>query len=120
MIRPPPRSTRTDTLGPYTTLYRAIGGGLSTHRRKSADIVVHAMDIHPCREQVGILAQRECREVSAIRTTVYADAAGIDLRLRRQPFACCFDVLVLGSAVPAGEQGFMEVETVTDTEPVID
>src|SRR3546814_20197873 len=28
MIRPPPRSTRTDTLFPYTTLFRSdIGGG---------------------------------------------------------------------------------------------
>src|SRR3546814_2364022 len=46
MIRPPPRSTRTDTLFPYTTLFRsrdfdgvsvgmlhgtAIDGGLTTH-----------------------------------------------------------------------------------------
>src|SRR3546814_9482184 len=27
MIRPPPRSTRTDTLFPYTTLFRSDGGG---------------------------------------------------------------------------------------------
>src|SRR3546814_18802175 len=27
MIRRPPRSTRTDTLFPYTTLFRSIGGG---------------------------------------------------------------------------------------------
>src|SRR3546814_19350209 len=26
MIRPPPRSTRTDTLFPYTTLFRSTGG----------------------------------------------------------------------------------------------
>src|SRR3546814_1498428 len=28
MIRRPPRSTRTDTLFPYTTLFRSVGGGL--------------------------------------------------------------------------------------------
>src|SRR3546814_8729577 len=28
MIRRPPRSTRTDTLFPYTTLFRSAGGGL--------------------------------------------------------------------------------------------
>src|SRR3546814_7314232 len=28
MIRRPPRSTRTDTLFPYTTLFRSIGGGI--------------------------------------------------------------------------------------------
>src|SRR3546814_1370433 len=27
MIRPPPRSTRTDTLFPYTTLFRSVGQG---------------------------------------------------------------------------------------------
>src|SRR3546814_5995070 len=31
MIRPPPRSTRTDTLFPYTTLFRSLG-----HRAASA------------------------------------------------------------------------------------
>src|SRR3546814_7330942 len=30
MIRRPPRSTRTDTLFPYTTLFRSIQSGLST------------------------------------------------------------------------------------------
>src|SRR3546814_1219997 len=29
MIRPPPRSTRTDTLFPYTTLFRSQGGELA-------------------------------------------------------------------------------------------
>src|SRR3546814_1485316 len=28
MIRRPPRSTRTDTLFPYTTLFRSVGGGI--------------------------------------------------------------------------------------------
>src|SRR3546814_16647785 len=32
MIRRPPRSTRTDTLCPYTTLFRSVGEG-SAHRR---------------------------------------------------------------------------------------
>src|SRR3546814_5896692 len=33
MIRRPPRSTRTDTLFPYTTLFRSDHGGLSQRRR---------------------------------------------------------------------------------------
>src|SRR3546814_18772249 len=33
MIRRPPRSTRTDTLFPYTTLFKADHGGLSQRRR---------------------------------------------------------------------------------------
>src|SRR3546814_1806419 len=35
MIRRPPRSTRTDTLFPYTTLFRSSGGGMrALHRRR--------------------------------------------------------------------------------------
>src|SRR3546814_5782173 len=34
MIRRPPRSTRTDTLFPYTTLFRSVGQGL---RRRHGD-----------------------------------------------------------------------------------
>src|SRR3546814_6805356 len=32
MIRRPPRSTRTDTLGPYTTLFRSVEGGEKTEK----------------------------------------------------------------------------------------
>src|SRR3546814_5824102 len=41
MIRPPPRSTRTDTLFPYTTLFRSRGhrpGVLAGLRRSAADL----------------------------------------------------------------------------------
>src|SRR3546814_3573435 len=33
MIRRPPRSTRTDTLFPYTTLFRSAGGNIGFGRR---------------------------------------------------------------------------------------
>src|SRR3546814_8645597 len=36
MIRRPPRSTRTDTLFPYTSLFRSCRPGLSHHRAGSA------------------------------------------------------------------------------------
>src|SRR3546814_1591841 len=36
MIRRPPRSTRTDTLFPYTTLFRSAGGGLRATRAADA------------------------------------------------------------------------------------
>src|SRR3546814_11424385 len=35
MIRRPPRSTRTDTLLPYTTLFRSAGGPRSAKRRRN-------------------------------------------------------------------------------------
>src|SRR3546814_3695205 len=34
MIRRPPRSTRTDTLFPYTTLFRSHRRGIGGHRRR--------------------------------------------------------------------------------------
>src|SRR3546814_5650167 len=37
MIRRPPRSTRTDTLFPYTTLFRAFPGQCHNHQRYWAD-----------------------------------------------------------------------------------
>src|SRR3546814_11487289 len=39
MIRPPPRSTRTDTLFPYTTLFRSLFVEEVEH---AADVLVHA------------------------------------------------------------------------------
>src|SRR3546814_14589396 len=47
MIRRPPRSTRTDTLFPYTTLFRSLGG-----RRVNFDQIVAAA------RQAGTLAPR--------------------------------------------------------------
>src|SRR3546814_6334671 len=35
MIRRPPRSTRTDTLFPYTTLFRSAGSGTQPYERNS-------------------------------------------------------------------------------------
>src|SRR3546814_2666529 len=40
MIRRPPRSTRTDTLFPYTTLFRSEPGGLGIH--VTLDLAGHA------------------------------------------------------------------------------
>src|SRR3546814_1724259 len=37
MIRRPPRSTRTDTLFPYTTLFRSIGGASAAFHRCSGE-----------------------------------------------------------------------------------
>src|SRR3546814_10200029 len=39
MIRRPPRSTRTDTLFPYTTLFRSLGGSSSADGGLGTDLV---------------------------------------------------------------------------------
>src|SRR3546814_12106526 len=53
MIRRPPRSTRTDTLFPYTTLFRSIvaAPGLSDHLRpghRDLDLRPLPGRLHPC------------------------------------------------------------------------
>src|SRR3546814_19742693 len=47
MIRRPPRSTRTDTLFPYTTLFRSIRAGCSL------STLLHAMEL---RKEVGVVS----------------------------------------------------------------
>src|SRR3546814_13615279 len=47
MIRRPPRSTRTDTLFPYTTLFRSAG---TVVRRLDADRRVHLFGRHQARQ----------------------------------------------------------------------
>ena len=43
MIRRPPRSTRTDTLFPYTTLFRSLDKGEIT-ARKAVDLLMDKME----------------------------------------------------------------------------
>src|SRR3546814_3914341 len=38
MIRRPPRSTRTDTLFPYTTLFRSVDGGQIARHRPAVEL----------------------------------------------------------------------------------
>src|SRR3546814_8994337 len=52
MIRRPPRSTRTDTLFPYTTLFRSVAGGLAAAASACALFVTLAISFagrsHAC------------------------------------------------------------------------
>src|SRR3546814_1500356 len=57
MIRRPPRSTRTDTLFPYTTLFRSAGGDPpGDHRRCVAD-----RGDYSCGRRCALLAHPPCR-----------------------------------------------------------
>src|SRR3546814_18530186 len=53
MIRRPPRSTRTDTLFPYTTLFRSEGNRADDRSRRAGQ---HRRN--PCAQAVGDLARR--------------------------------------------------------------
>src|SRR3546814_19417480 len=52
MIRRPPRSTRTDTLFPYTTLFRSVGAAAEVeHIARGGDEMRHRRDILVVRER---------------------------------------------------------------------
>src|SRR3546814_1016922 len=64
MVRRPPRSTRTDTLFPYTTLFRSLG---VDHRQVGGVL----------RHQVGRLQARHCRPLAA--ADLFGEAGGVVL-----------------------------------------
>src|SRR3546814_17776854 len=45
MIRRPPRSTRTDTLFPYTTLFRSLSGGIAHDFNNMLAVVIGGLDM---------------------------------------------------------------------------
>src|SRR3546814_2045746 len=78
MIRRPPRSTRTDTLFPYTTLFRSalrlVGGTVERgHRADDDGRAVHARLLRPGRP-ARTVDPRDCRR--ALPTGRMAVAAG--------------------------------------------
>src|SRR3546814_3833267 len=81
MIRRPPRSTRTDTLFPYTTLFRSIRAvGQDAHRAS-------ALGLNPRREQLTVfvaaaaLAGAAGACYSAFYANVFPDYADLSLTL---------------------------------------
>src|SRR3546814_19364675 len=74
MIRRPPRSTRTDTLFPYTTLFRS-----RRHKLPSGGVVIQAIEqaIHPGRN--GSTAHS--REFPGLRNVRYRQYARYDFRI---------------------------------------
>src|SRR3546814_12223795 len=81
MIRRPPRSTRTDTLFPYTTLFRSVeqddGAGLAGRRDDAvlvrelgeALLVGHAIFLFLERAQIMIVGGfAEARQIGAVRS----------------------------------------------------
>src|SRR3546814_10830645 len=60
MIRRPPRSTRTDTLVPYTTLFRSRGRAARTGTRRPARTPQSALRVQ-CTEQSACADQRRHR-----------------------------------------------------------
>src|SRR3546814_7303425 len=70
MIRRPPRSTRTVTLFPYTTLFRSIAGQFGARQLQAAPIVIELM-------RLGTQAVRHHEQLARLK-------AGSHKRKRRQ------------------------------------
>src|SRR3546814_17040459 len=88
MIRRPPRSTRTDTLFPYTTLFRS--GVLLVGEAEDGDARRRRRIEHPCLERVGrpALAPPRVRHpglddagVGAVRRTEAPDGRPVALQV---------------------------------------
>src|SRR3546814_14459910 len=56
MNRRPPRSTRTDTLFPYTSLFRSVAGRLETGPQRVVELLPRPSDALPFVEQVAVRA----------------------------------------------------------------
>src|SRR3546814_9287309 len=83
MIRRPPRSTRTDTLFPYTTLFRSLDHRAIAHQRGEARTVERRRH----RDQPQIGAQRGLRVEREREAEIAVEAAFVDLveQHRRHP-----------------------------------
>src|SRR3546814_2962757 len=96
MIRQPPRSTRTDTLLPDTTLFRSC---LPSCEREQVGGVGGAIALQAGEEGRGVLARDECargsvhpvvraRQQETKRSATREQGQCGDLRLRQRYFAC--------------------------------
>src|SRR3546814_12311325 len=117
MIRRPPRSTRTDTLFPYTTLFRSLPGPRARDdppcaRREGARVRTAAL-LRPARREfrlVAALLRTASGDERALPDHLHADGDGRDrFRLCADPHGCAVaartlyrvDRLRHGPALPA-------------------
>src|SRR3546814_16354550 len=81
MIRRPPRSTRTDTLFPYTTLFRSIAGGLDQLRGDPHAVAGAAHAAFEDRADAELACG--CRDVVLLSLEVERRRPRRDLQLRQ-------------------------------------
>src|SRR3546814_5010541 len=89
MIRRPPRSTRTDTLFPYTTLFRSLADRAAEGAEGMNVAVTRAPPIHKFDAEfegglrrlhkLGFVEPEEVVEILHLRQRRFADADGADL-----------------------------------------
>src|SRR3546814_8249490 len=72
MIRRPPRSTRTDTLFPYTTLFRSWGTALAALASARADTLLWARDAELARRMRATRSEEHTSELQSLMRSSYA------------------------------------------------
>src|SRR3546814_6292116 len=98
MIRRPPRSTRTDTLFPYTTLFRSVGGGVAWVAQAASASGTRTTDSRNARRIIGARLSRTViglPRVAAPRALVFS--TGMTKSTARAP---------VGRRVPAAGSRF--------------
>src|SRR3546814_4950907 len=77
MIRRPPRSTRTDTLFPYTTLFRSVAPQIAAD--KDLKVLLPGKAVALDRQVIGRIVVRQAERIE-VRGKVPAHAIGADQR----------------------------------------
>src|SRR3546814_18193968 len=98
MIRRPPRSTRTDTLFPYTTLFRSDGNGIGAGMNITKILIANRGDI-ACR------VIRTARKMGIATVAVYSHAAA------RAPHVAMADEAVYLGTPPAAQSYLLAATT---------
>src|SRR3546814_13331017 len=83
--RPPPRSTRTDTLCPSTTLFRSDRDGERRRAHGNDEAVLHGVQPGGLGEQLTVPAEREAaRRKQQLFLLVYRDSGDDDQRRQQR------------------------------------
>src|SRR3546814_12430272 len=81
MIRRPPRSTRTDTLFPYTTLFRSMGDRRAVQQQLLAFVGARVADaLVPLLHEAGPVRREGAEQGDQVGRADQVDAAGEGIR----------------------------------------
>src|SRR3546814_18685377 len=100
MIRRPPISTRTDTLFPYTTLFRSYGNGIGAGMNITKILIAN-------RGEIACRVIRTARKMGIATVAVYSDADA------RAPHVAMADEEVYLGRPPAA-QSYLLAETIIE------
>src|SRR3546814_1827945 len=84
MIRRPPRSTRTDTLFPYTTLFRSYWRGLMTAKFVSGPVPIMCIGMAFCRFPLFRLDRRSEEHTSELQSLMRISYAVFCLKKKKE------------------------------------